>query len=31
MPFLALELGLLLLVTYAPWIVLVVPRLLGYV
>jgi C4-dicarboxylate transporter DctM subunit len=30
LPFLALEFGLLLLVTYAPWIVLVIPRLLGY-
>jgi C4-dicarboxylate transporter DctM subunit len=30
MPFLALEIGVLLLVTYAPWIVLVIPRLLGY-
>ena len=31
MPFLALEFGVLLLITYAPWIVLVIPRLLGYV
>ncbi len=30
LPFLALEIGLLLLVTYAPWVVLAIPRLLGY-
>ncbi len=31
MPFLALEFGVLLLVTYIPWIILVIPRALGYV
>jgi len=31
MPFLALEFAALLLVTYVPWIILVIPRALGYV
>jgi len=30
LPFLALEIGVLLLVTYVPGLILYVPRLLGY-
>jgi C4-dicarboxylate transporter DctM subunit len=30
MPFLLVEIGVLLLVTYFPWLILVIPRMLGY-